>query len=182
MPSTLWTIGHSTRSLDDFLALLRAYSIALVADVRRFPGSQRYPQYNQDSLAASLEDVGIGYRHYPGLGGRRAARGADSPNNGWRVSAFNAFADHMDSAEFVTALDDLIRQAEGASTVIMCSEAVPWRCHRRLIADALLVRGWEVRDIIATNKTEPHRLTDFAQVDGVRLTYPAEPLFPTKEP
>lgn len=181
-PSTLWTIGHSTRSLEDFLALLKAASIALVADVRRFPGSRRFPQYNQDSLKASLEEVGIGYRHYPGLGGRRASRGSGSSNNGWRVAAFNAFADHMDSVEFVSALDELSRQAEAARTVVMCAEAVPWRCHRRLIGDALLVRGWDVRDILGPNKTEPHHLTEFAQVEGLRLTYPAEPLFPATEP
>jgi uncharacterized protein (DUF488 family) len=178
MCATLWTMGHSTRLLDDFLSLLGESSIAMVADIRRFPASRRFPQFNQEALSESLTQIGIGYRHYPDLGGRRAARAPDSRNNGWRVAAFNAFADHMDSAEFVSALDELAREAETFRTVIMCSEAVPWRCHRRLIADAMLVRGWDVRDILAKGKVQPHHLTDFAQVEGVRLTYPTEPLFP----
>jgi uncharacterized protein (DUF488 family) len=182
MNATLWTIGHSTRALDEFLALLAASSIAMVADVRRFPGSNRFPHFNQDVLTESLRQVGIGYRHYPELGGRRARRETGSPNKGWRVAAFNAFADHMDSAEFISGLDELVSQAQDCRTVVMCSEAVPWRCHRRLIADAMLVRGWQVRDIIAKGKVEPHHLTDFAQVNGLRLSYPAEPLFPMTDP
>ncbi len=178
MRDTLWTIGHSTRSIEDFLDLLASSSIGCVVDVRRFPGSRRYPHFNQDSLTAALSQLGIAYRHYPDLGGRRASRDPASENGGWRVEAFNAFADHMNSAEFTSALDDLIDHARERRTVVMCSEAVPWRCHRRLIADAMLVRGWEVLDIIAKGKVEPHRLTDFARVEGLRLTYPAEPLLP----
>jgi uncharacterized protein (DUF488 family) len=184
MPSTIssvWTIGHSTRALDEFLALLTRSSIGLVADVRKLPGSTRYPHFNAEPLSEALSAVGISYRHYPELGGRRGRRAADSPNTGWRVEAFNAFADHMASDEFTTALDDLTARAHDTRTVLMCSEAVPWRCHRRLIADAVTVRGWSVFDILSARKVVPHRLTDFARVDGTSLTYPSEPLFAVDE-
>ena len=179
MPPTVWTIGHSTRELDEFLGLLAGSSIELVADVRRFPGSRRHPQFNREALEASLALSGVGYRHYGDLGGRRGARAAGSPNTAWRVDAFNAFADYMDTPAFAAALDDVTEHARDTRTAVMCSEAVPWRCHRRLIADALIVRGWSVYDIIGPHKVEPHALTPFARVEGERLTYPAEPLFPT---
>lgn len=175
MSRTIWTIGHSTRGLDEFLGLLAGSSIARVADVRRFPGSKRYPHFNAEALADALGRVGIAYRHYPDLGGRRGKRAPGSPNTAWRIDAFNAFADQMATPEFASAVDDLATRGLDAPTAIMCSEAVPWRCHRRLIADALVVRGWVVRDIIGPGKVTDHALTDFAHVDGLRLTYPAAP-------
>ncbi|HWE35289.1 MAG TPA: DUF488 domain-containing protein [Isosphaeraceae bacterium] len=181
MPATFWTVGHSTRPIDEFLGLLRGMSIGLVADVRRFPGSRRYPHFNEDALAAALAGAGIGYRHVPGLGGRRGKRAPGSPNTAWRVEAFNAFADHMASAEFRGALDELIALAEDRRVAIMCSEAVPWRCHRRLIADALVARGHDVLDILGPGKADPHSLTPFARLVGDLPTYPAEPLFGAAE-
>lgn len=182
MPTEIWTIGHSTRPFEDFAALLAGESIGLVADVRRFPGSRRHPQFGLEALDASLEARGVGYRHFADLGGRRGRRGPNSPNTAWRVEAFNAYADYMDTPAFRAALDGLIEAAGRDRTAIMCSEALPWRCHRRLIADALLVRGWAVRDIIGPGKVGPHLLTPFARVSGDRLTYPAHPLLPEPDP
>jgi uncharacterized protein (DUF488 family) len=178
MHREIWTIGHSTRTLENLVTLLAQDSIGAIADVRRFPSSRRHPQFNQDELAAGLARFAIGYRHLQELGGRRSRRATDSPNTGWRVAAFNAFADYMDTPEFESSLNALIALAEQERTAIMCAEALPWQCHRRLIADALVVRGWTVLDIIGPGKVEPHRLTEFARVCGSRLTYPAEPLFP----
>jgi uncharacterized protein (DUF488 family) len=176
MLQEIWTIGHSTRSLDEFLGLLASSSIEHLADVRRFPSSQRYPHFNRDALEESLKWVGIAYHHFPDLGGRRGRREPGSPNTAWRVEAFNAYADHMATPAFAAALADLIDRARELRTAIMCSEAVPWRCHRRLVADALCVRGWKVLDIIGPGKVEPHRLTEFARVDGERIIYPSHPL------
>jgi len=150
--------------------------------VRRFPGSRRYPHFGGEALTAALGLAGISYRHYADLGGRRGARAPGSPNTAWRVEAFNAYADHMAAPEFAAALDDLASRALDTPTALMCSEAVPWRCHRRLIADALTVRGWAVRDILGPGKVGAHALTDFARVDGLRLSYPATPLFPDGGP
>jgi uncharacterized protein (DUF488 family) len=169
----IWTVGHSNRELTEFLALLLSHDIKTVADVRRFPGSRRQPQFNADVLAAALRDKGIAYEHYPGLGGRRHRRLEDSPNGGWRVESFNAYADYMLSEDFQEALDRCISAARTGRTAMMCAEAVPWRCHRRLIADALVQRGWVVRDIYGENRAKVHRLTDFAHVADGRLTYPA---------
>lgn len=174
-PGTIWTIGHSTRGLGEFLGLLAASSIGLVADVRRFPGSKRFPNFNAEALANSLESAGIAYRHFGDLGGRRNARAPGSPNTAWRVDAFNAYADFMATLAFASALDDLISHASEARTALMCSEAVPWRCHRRLIADALIVRGWTVTNIMGAGKVTPHTLTEFARVEGLTLTYPVDP-------
>ena len=174
----VWTVGHSTRALDEFIELLAGSSIGLVADVRKLPGSTRYPHFDAEALAPELARVGIKYRHYPDLGGRRGKREPDSPNTAWRVDAFNAFADHMATPEFLAAIDDLTAVAAETPTAVMCSEAVPWRCHRRLIADALTVRGWDVFDIMTPKKVTPHTLTDFARVEGAHITYPSEPLFP----
>jgi uncharacterized protein (DUF488 family) len=146
--------------------------------VRRFPGSRRYPHFNSEALSDALKGVGIGYRHFAGLGGRRSTRAAGSPNTAWRVEAFNAYADHMDTSEFQTALDELVAEASMARIAVLCSEALPWQCHRRLIADALTVRAWTVRDIIGPGKVERHALTPFARVRDGRLSYPGEPLFP----
>jgi uncharacterized protein (DUF488 family) len=177
MADVIWTIGHSTRELDEFLGLLAESGVRRLADVRRTPGSKRFPHFNSDELESSLADSGVGYRHYPALGGRRSQRAAGSPNTAWRVEAFNAFADFMATPDFACALEDLMDLARDRPTALMCSEAVPWRCHRRLIGDALTVRGWLVQDIIGARKVEPHRLTPFARVEGETITYPAESLF-----
>jgi len=173
----IWTVGHSTRSIDRVLELLAAGGIKLLADVRRFPGSRRHPQFNQEAFAKSLADAGIGYRHFVNLGGRRSKRLPDSPNTAWRVEQFNAYADYMQSADFVAALDELIATAREQPTAIMCSEALPQKCHRRLISDALVVRGWQVRHLLTPKRIEDHQLTPFARVEGARITYPANTLF-----
>ena len=172
---TIWTIGHSNRSIDELLDLLAGEQIELVADIRRFPASRAHPHFNAEALADSLAQHSIGYRHFVGLGGRRSTRLSDSPNTAWRVDSFNRYADYMTTSEFTAALDELIAAAAERRTAIMCSEAVPWRCHRRLVSDALIVRGWEVRDIIAKGPAKPHSMTPFARVEAGRLTYPAEP-------
>jgi uncharacterized protein (DUF488 family) len=182
MASPIWTLGHSTRDWDAFVGLLAGSSIERLADVRRYPGSRRHPQFNREEMEAALDRAGIAYRHFAALGGRRSQRLPDSPNTAWRVEAFNAYADYMASPEFVRELDELEAWAAPAQAALMCSEALPWRCHRRLIADALVVRGWDVRDIIGPGKVEPHALTDFARVRDGRLTYPAAPLFPDQPP
>lgn len=168
---TLYTIGHSTRDLESFLALLRREGIRHLADVRTFPASRRYPQYGRDALATALADAGIAYSHHPELGGRRRPR-PDSPNAGWRNEGFRGYADHMESPEFQRALDELLATARETPTAIMCAEAVPWRCHRTLLADAATVRGVDVRHILDA-RTDAHRLTSFAAVDGTRVRYPA---------
>ena len=162
---------------DAFIALLTTHSIELVADVRRFPGSRRWPHFGAEALAQRLGEEGIAYRHFPELGGRRSKRRPDSLNTAWRVEAFNAFADYMASTEFAEALGALESAAAGARTAIMCAEARPWRCHRRLIADALIVRGWTVLDIMSRGKATPHQLPDFARVAGGSVTYPGSTLF-----
>jgi uncharacterized protein (DUF488 family) len=177
MSSTIWTLGHSTRPIEELLKLLAAADIQLLADVRRFPGSRRHPQFGQDALAKSLADAGIAYRHFVDLGGRRSKRLPDSPNTGWRVEQFNAYADYMQSAEFLAALDELMAAARDQRTAIMCSEALPQKCHRRLISDALIARGWQVRHLLSPKRIEDHQLTPFARVEGTEITYPAESLF-----
>jgi uncharacterized protein (DUF488 family) len=174
---TIWTIGHSTRAIEDFLKLLAAGQIELVADVRRFPASRRHPQFNQGALTASLAEQGIAYEHFPGLGGRRNTRLPDSPNQAWRVQAFNAYADHLQTAEFQTDFDRLIDVAEKKRSAIMCAEALPQQCHRRIVADALLARGWTVKHLLTPKRIEDHKLTEFAHVEGEQVTYPQETLF-----
>jgi uncharacterized protein (DUF488 family) len=172
---TIWTIGHSNRSLDDLLALLTGEQIEVVADIRRFPASRAHPHFNAYALAAALKPQGIDYEHRAALGGRRTTRLPDSPNTAWRVDAFNRYADYMSSNEFSTALAELAAAAAERRTAMMCSEAVPWRCHRRLVSDALIVRGWKVFDIVGQGPARPHALTPFAHVEQGRLTYPAQP-------
>jgi uncharacterized protein (DUF488 family) len=164
MPS-IFTIGHSTHELDEFLALLRGSGIELLVDVRRYPSSRRYPWFNGPALA----DAAPAYEHIEALGGRRAPA-PDSPNGGWRVGQFRGYADHMASPEFVAALERLI--AEERRSCVMCAEAQWWRCHRRLLSDALVARGIEVVHIDSRGGTEPHRLTDFAVVEACRVRYP----------
>src|SRR5262245_36271907 len=142
MPQTLWTIGHSNRSLAALLELLGREEIGLVADVRRFPASRAHPQFNRQNLEQGLAEQGVGYRHFAALGGRRNQRTPGSVNIAWRVEAFNAFADYMQTPDFAAGLDELITAAQNTRTAIMCAEALPWQCHRRLIADAFVARGW----------------------------------------
>ena len=171
--NTLYTIGHSTRELADFLALLTENRIEALADVRRFPGSRRYPRFNRETLNAALIAEGIEYSHFPDLGGRRTTRNQSSPNNAWRVAAFAAYADYMLTAEFAEAFDELKSLAQKKRTCIMCAEALPWRCHRRLIADQFVAEGWQVHDIVGPHTTKPHELPDFAAVVEGHVTYPA---------
>jgi len=171
LPTSFLTIGHSTRSIEEFIGLLRAHQVSLVIDVRKMPGSRKHPQFNSDTLAQSLHTAGIGYAHIPALGGlRRPAR--DSPNTGWKNASFRAYADYMLTPEFGTARDEMLKLARGQRAAIMCAEAVPWRCHRSLIADALVVRGIQVEHILSAARTQPHTLRPFAQVQGTRITYP----------
>ena len=173
----VWTVGHSTRSIEALLEILAAGGIKLLADVRRFPGSRRHPHFGQAPLAATLADGGIIYRHFEALGGRRTERLSNSPNTAWRVESFNAYADYMQSAEFRAALEQLTAIAEQTPTAVMCSEALPQKCHRRLIADALLVRGWQVRHLLSPKRIEDHALTRFARVAGLEISYPDATLF-----
>lgn len=172
-PTTLWTVGHSTRSAHDFLALLQAHRIHQLVDVRTIPRSRHNPQFAQDRLAPSLEEAGIQYLHMPALGGLRHAR-RDSINTAWRNTSFRGYADYMQTPEFADAIEDLIRLGRRRRTAIMCAEAVPWRCHRSLIADALLVRGFNVEEIASATTTRPHKLTPWAKVNGQKITYPGE--------
>jgi len=167
---TIFTIGHSTRSAEQFLELLRASDVRRVVDIRRFPGSRRYPHFAKESMAQWLPDAGVDYIHHVELGGRRKSRG-DSPNVFWQNESFRSYADYMDTPEFREALERLMSEARERPTAIMCSEAVPWRCHRRLVADALVVHGFEVRDIM-DGGTRPHVLNPHARViNADRLVY-----------
>lgn len=168
---TIFTIGHSTRPFDAFVALLQHHGVAAVADVRAIPQSRRHPQFSREALERDLPLHGIGYRHYPALGGLRRPR-PDSINTAWRHPSFRAYADHMASPAFRAALDALVAAAETTSTAIMCAEAKWWQCHRQLIADALLARGITVRHILSTAEAPEHRLTSFAHVDHGEVTYP----------
>ena len=168
-PGVLYTIGHSTRALEDFLALLEREGIGCIVDVRRFPMSRRHPQYNREALAASLKARGIEYAHEDALGGRRE-NGERLAPTGWRVAAFNAYAHHMASPQFEDALGRVLRLAAGRRTAVMCAEAVPWRCHRTLISDAAMARGWEVRHILDAG-TNVHSLTSFARIEDGRIVY-----------
>jgi uncharacterized protein (DUF488 family) len=170
--ATIFTVGHSTRSTEEFLTLLLAYRCRVLADVRSFPASRRYPHFNRDQLAIALEEVNMTYAHFPRLGGRRRGSEAASPNGGWKNESFRAYADYMLTHEFEEGLADLAAFIGSGPTVLMCAEAVPWRCHRSLIADALLVRGATPVHILGLKRADPHRLTSFAQVDGHRITYP----------
>jgi uncharacterized protein (DUF488 family) len=168
---TIYTIGHSTRPPHEFLAIIEAFGIELVADIRTIPRSRRNPQYDQESLRSLLAEHGVRYVHLPALGGLRHAR-KDSLNTGWTNASFRGYADYMQTAEFERAIDDLITRAAAHRTVIMCAEAVPWRCHRSLVGDALLVRGIHVEDVISEKSSRPHELTAWARVEGLQVTYP----------
>jgi len=177
---TVYTIGHSTRPLDDFLALLAAHRIEQLADVRTVPRSRRHPQFAREALQASLPAAGVAYRHFGGLGGLRKPR-RDSLNSAWKNESFRGYADYMQTAEFGGALDELVAWAAPAGgspgsaaprTVVMCAEAVWWRCHRQLIADALVAREIDVCHITSAAPPATHRLTSFARVDAGKVTYP----------
>ena len=172
-PATTWTIGHSTRTLEVFLGLLVEYRIEAIADVRRFPGSRRYPHFASEALAGSLPAHGIAYQWIPKLGGRRKVQ-PESPNTAWRNPSFRGYADYMQTDEFAANVDAVIELAQTRTCALMCAEAVPWHCHRSLVADALLVRGVPVDDIIDARQRKPHKLTPFAHVEGLRITYPPE--------
>lgn len=167
----IYTVGHSTRSPNEFLAIIAAFGIELLIDVRTIPRSRRNPQYEQASLRQLLAEHGVAYIHMPELGGLRRPR-KDSLNDGWENASFRGYADYMQTGEFASAIDKLVTEASGKPTVIMCAEAVPWRCHRSLIADALLVRGIEVTDILSERGSKAHTLTPWARVDGQQITYP----------
>ena len=169
-PSTLFSIGHSTRSIDEFITLLSSHRVRQLADVRTIPKSRRHPQFNSDALDASLAAVGIEYRHFPGLGGLRKPR-PDSRNTAWRNASFRGYADHMETVMFETALKDLIEWSV-RPTVMMCAEAVWWQCHRQLIADVLVARGWRVAHIVSTAAPTAHGLTAFARVQEQAVSYP----------
>jgi uncharacterized protein (DUF488 family) len=172
MNNVIYTVGHSTRGAEEFVALLAAHGVMALADVRTVRRSRHNPQFNGDALAATLAAHKIRYVPFPGLGGFRKTS-ADSPNGGWRNLSFRGYADYMQGAEFAANLDALIALAREARVAVMCAEAVPWRCHRSLLADALIVRGFDVREITGEAKTAPHKLTPFAKVEGTRIVYPA---------
>jgi uncharacterized protein (DUF488 family) len=169
---TLLTIGHSTRSIDEFIELLKGHGIKEIVDVRTVPKSRHCPQFNSDSLSESLRKAKIRYAHIEKLGGLRHSR-KDSINLGWRNASFRGYADYMATPEFSEGLGALTRIARSRKTAIMCAEAVPWRCHRSLIADAMTVKGFAVRDILSAKAPSPHRLTPFLKVVNGQLTYPA---------
>jgi uncharacterized protein (DUF488 family) len=168
---TIHTIGHSTRTIDEFVALLKAHQVALVVDVRRWPASRRFPHFHREALSQSLNNAGIEYIWRGDLGGFRKPA-ADSPNKGWKVGAFRAYADFMLTEEFGSIMKELEKIAVKKRIAVMCAEAVPWRCHRQLLADAFLIRGWTVRHIMDDGCHE-HKLPAFATVEGRRIHYPA---------
>ncbi len=168
---TIYTVGHSTHTIEEFIELLKAHDIEFVIDVRTIPKSRHNPQFNRDALEKSLEAAGIGYRHLPGLGGLRHAR-KDSINTAWENASFRGFADYMQTEDFDRSLTELRELAKQQRTAIMCAEAVPWRCHRSLIGDALLARDIVVMDIMSARSAKEHKLTPFAAVSGRTVTYP----------
>ena len=171
MAHSLWTIGHSTRPMEKFIELLHAHGIQLLVDVRTIPRSRHNPQFNRETLPQSLEKVGITYLQALELGGLRKPQG-DSINLGWRNASFRGYADYMQTDRFWGALEDLMAYGKERATAIMCAEAVPWRCHRSLIADALVSRGWTVRHVLTAAEAQPHQLTPFAKLENGTLTYP----------
>jgi uncharacterized protein (DUF488 family) len=167
---SIWTIGHSTLSLEDFIARLVSFDIELLADVRSFPGSRRYPHFNKESLASALTDAGIRYEHFRELGGRRRAR-SDSLNIAWRNESFRGYADYMETSEFCVGIERLLELVQQERVAIMCSEAVWWRCHRSMISDYLKVKGIDVVHIMGEGKSEPHPFTSAARVVNGELSY-----------
>jgi uncharacterized protein (DUF488 family) len=171
MPTMVYTIGYSTRTLEEFIEVLKAHSISLLVDIRTIPKSRHSPQFNQDSLKGNLEKRGIGYLHFKELGGLRKPK-KDSPNTGWRNASFRGFADYMQTREFVSAVRKLMQLAKSKRVAIMCAEGNPFRCHRSLVADALSVRKVHVFHISGKTSAREHTLTEFAKVDGTKIIYP----------
>jgi uncharacterized protein (DUF488 family) len=169
-PLTVWTVGHSTRSGEEFVQILKAHGVQVLVDVRSFPGSRRYPQFNRAALSESLAQTGVEYRHEPRLGGRRKPR-ADSHNTAWRNAQFRGYADHMESEEFRKGVEDLLELAGEARVAVMCAEAVWWRCHRSLLADYLKATGHTVIHILDEKKTEEHPFTPAARLIDGELSY-----------
>jgi uncharacterized protein (DUF488 family) len=172
-PPVIFTIGHSTRTLDSFVTLLQAEAIRLVVDIRTIPRSRRNPQFNQETLPEQLGKYGISYVHLPRLGGLRRPH-AGSVNTGWHNDSFRGFADYMQTSEFESGLTGLLKLLDRGPLAIMCAEAVPWKCHRSLVADALLVRKFLVEHIMGPASRRKHALTPFAYVEGTRITYPTK--------
>lgn len=181
MAETIFTIGHSTRPIDDFIRMLNAHGVRRIADVRTIPKSRHNPQYNGTELEASLGAAGLGYQRLEALGGLRHTT-ADSINGAWRNASFRGYADYMQTPAFAAAVDDLVELGAREPVAIMCAEAVPWRCHRSLVGDALLVRGIRVLDIMSETDARPHAITRFASVDGETITYPPENVLPDPPP
>ena len=170
----MFTVGHSTRTLDELTGLVRAHGVELVADVRKIPRSRRHPHFDSATLPRTLRAAGLGYVHLPGLGGLRRQR-SDSINRAWRNPSFRAYADYMQTPEFAAEVDRLLDLDRAGRVAIMCAEAYWMRCHRSLIADALVARGEPVFHIVTRQRAEPHQLRDFARVSGGRVSYPGEP-------
>ena len=168
----VYTVGHSTLPLDDFLSLLGAHALAGIADVRSFPASRRHPHFAREALAAALTPAGLAYAWLPGLGGRRRG-GAGSPHVAWRSPSFRAYADHMETADFAAELVRLLALAAARPTAVMCAEAVPWRCHRNLLSDDLLRRGVEVVHILGRGQARRHEMSAEARIEGDHVVYPA---------
>jgi uncharacterized protein (DUF488 family) len=170
----IFTVGHSTHPIEEFAALLRAHGVTLVVDIRTIPRSRHNPQFGEDELRASLPEFDIGYRRLEALGGLRRTT-VDSINTGWKNTSFRGYADYMQTDTFRAGIDNLLGLADENTVAIMCAEAVPWRCHRSLVGDALLVRGVAVHDIYSVTSAKPHTLTQFAHVEGTTITYPPIP-------
>jgi len=167
----IFTIGHSTHPIEEFLALLSQHEITLMADVRSYPSSRKWPQFNQEELQCAVERAGIEYRWFKPLGGRRHSKDATSPHTAWQIPAFRSYADYADGGDFCAGLEELIALAGHERAAYMCSEGLWWRCHRRIISDHLVVRGWTVMHIMPTGKLTEHSLPDFARVENDRLMY-----------
>jgi uncharacterized protein (DUF488 family) len=171
--SPVFTIGHSTRPIEEFTHLLQSHGVQRLIDIRTIPRSRFNPQFDSARLPGLLEAAGIDYTHLPGLGGLRRPR-PDSPNDGWRNKSFRGYADYMQTADFKQSLEQCLSLAASERVALMCAEAVPWRCHRSLVADALIARGIEALEISSDTAARPHRLTPFARIDGTEVTYPGE--------
>jgi len=176
----IYTIGHSTRTLEDFVKILQTYKIRELLDIRSIPRSRYTPQFNEENLARELPKVGIVYRHLEKLGGLRKTV-KDSLNGAWKNESFRGFADYMQTENFTRGMEELVKIAKQKTVAIMCAEAVPWRCHRSMVGDALLVRGFLVKDIFSLSVAREEKLTEFAKVRGKKITYPLENLTKLKK-
>jgi uncharacterized protein (DUF488 family) len=173
--NTVYTIGHSTREIEEFIRLLKENNIELLIDVRRFPGSKRYPQFNEGNLQHSLNDIGINYRHMEVLGGRRDKPKENSKNDGWKSNGFQAYADYINTTEVQETIDKLADLSRKKAFTLMCAEAVYWKCHRQLIADALIAREIPVKHILGAGQLDQHSLKDMAQIlEDKRVIYPSK--------